>query len=84
MNDSLVSYTYTMDSLHHSLTFTLRNDTVPKDSFFYAFEGNNHEWMELRSRGADSLYVRLHKLDLQNFPLVKRGYHWINEYPLNR
>jgi uncharacterized membrane protein YphA (DoxX/SURF4 family) len=84
MNDSLVSYTYKIDSLHKSITFTLRNDTIPKDSFFYAFQGNNNEWIELRSQRADSLYMRIHKIYLQNFPLVKRGYHWINEYPLNR
>ena len=32
----------------------------------------------------DSLHVRLHRLDETSFLLVSRGYHWINEFPLNR
>lgn len=27
---------------------------------------------------------RLHRLDETKFLLVSRGYHWINEFPLNR
>jgi hypothetical protein len=32
----------------------------------------------------DSLEIRLKLYDWQNFLLVHRGFHWINEYPFNR
>jgi hypothetical protein len=32
----------------------------------------------------DSVIIKMKKYDLKNFPLVGRGFHWINEYPLNR
>jgi hypothetical protein len=32
----------------------------------------------------DSLVVTLHRLDASKFLLVRRGFHWINEFPLNR
>ena len=30
------------------------------------------------------LEVTLHKLKREDFLLINRGYHWINEYPYNR
>lgn len=30
------------------------------------------------------IQARLHKLDLQSFPLYERGFHWITESPVNR
>jgi len=32
----------------------------------------------------NSILIRLRKLDLDNFPLLKRGFHWVNEFPFNR
>ncbi len=32
----------------------------------------------------DSLYVRMKRFDVNNFVLVNRGFHWINEFPFNR
>jgi hypothetical protein len=31
-----------------------------------------------------NLEVTLHKLKREDFLLINRGYHWINEYPFNR
>jgi hypothetical protein len=34
--------------------------------------------------GADSLVMRLRRLDENKFLLMNRGYHWIQEQPFNR
>jgi len=34
--------------------------------------------------GPDAVSLRLRKLDPSKFLLLNRGFHWINEYPLNR
>lgn len=33
---------------------------------------------------AGTLAIRLRKIDPSKFPLLNRGFHWINEYPFNR
>ncbi len=32
----------------------------------------------------DSIYMKLVRLETGDNLLMKRGFHWINEYPLNR
>ena len=32
----------------------------------------------------DTLSIHLKKFDAQNFLLMNRGFHWINEFPFNR
>jgi hypothetical protein len=32
----------------------------------------------------DSLEIHLKLVDWKNLPLVRRGFHWINESPFNR
>lgn len=34
--------------------------------------------------GSKSIKARLKRLERSDFPLVSRGFHWINEYPYNR
>jgi hypothetical protein len=84
MNDTLISYTYNDDTLHHQITFTQRDDTTLKYSFAYLPANSN--MLELRSvnNSRDSIYMLLNKIEVNDFLLLKRGFHWINEYPLNR
>jgi hypothetical protein len=47
--------------------------------------GAHNEQLQLDGLlGADSLHVRLHRIDETKFLLLSRGYHWINELPFNR
>jgi hypothetical protein len=58
-------------------------DTTHKSVFAYASLDSGR--LALAGRwGNDSLQVRLRRLDLQRMPLLRRGFHWINEFPLNR
>lgn len=83
MNDTLIAYTYADDTLKHTITFTQRDDTTLKYSFTYV--PVNKDVLELMSVGRkDSIYMQLNKIDVNDFLLMKRGFHWINEYPLNR
>jgi hypothetical protein len=83
MNDTLISYFYDDDTLHHQITFTQRDDTTLKYSF--AYQPLNNNMLEFRSNNSkDSISMRLNKIDVNDFLLIKRGFHWINEYPLNR
>lgn len=34
--------------------------------------------------GGDSAYVSMKRKELKDFPLMNRGFNWINEYPYNR
>jgi hypothetical protein len=36
--------------------------------------------------GLDSwkLHIQLKRMDQQKFPLINRGFHWIQDYPFNR
>ena len=51
--------------------------------FTYSYGDTNH--IVLRgSLAGDALEVNLRRLGPTNFLLLNRGFHWINEYPLNR
>jgi uncharacterized membrane protein YphA (DoxX/SURF4 family) len=82
MNDTLMAYNYKDDSLKHELQLTQRDDTTLKYNFIY--NPIDKTRLELRSMGKDSIYMQLSKIEVNDFLLMKRGFHWINEYPLNR
>lgn len=82
MNDTLIAFTYKDDTLKHVLHLTQRDDTTLKYNFTYNAIDKNR--LELRSTGKDTMYMQLSKIDVNDFLLTKRGFHWINEYPFNR
>ncbi|MDB4873398.1 MAG: hypothetical protein JWL97_4402, partial [Gemmatimonadales bacterium] len=83
MNDSTKFYPATMDTVKHQIVVNNAADTVRVYTLNYTFEkpdimilkGN---WMQ------DSIAIRMHKLNPKNFPLLKRGFHWVNEFPFNK
>lgn len=84
LNDSTRGYRVTADTVKHTLVLSSRRDSSFKLPLAYARGVRNDS---LRLDGivnGDSLHVRLHRLDETRFLLVSRGYHWINEFPLNR
>jgi hypothetical protein len=76
-------YLAATDTLQRRLTLWTWRDTTHKSVFAYASLDSGR--LALAGRwGNDSLEVRLRRLDLQRMPLLRRGFHWINEFPLNR
>ena len=85
LNDSTRGYRVTADTVRHTLMLSLRRDSSFKLPLAYARGGPDSDSLRLEGMLAgDSLHVRLHRLDETRFLLVSRGYHWINEFPLNR
>ncbi len=81
MNDTLIAFTYIDDTLKQRLTLTGRSDTTLKYQLTYKILPA--DTLELTSN-ENGLYVKLNKINAKDFLLVNRGFHWINEYPLNR
>jgi uncharacterized membrane protein YphA (DoxX/SURF4 family) len=81
MNDTLISFTYVDDTLHHQLTLTGRSDTALK--YLLNYRTLPADTLELTSNEIN-LYMKLNKINAKDFLLVNRGFRWINEYPLNR
>ena len=85
LSDSTRYYRVTTDTVKQTLVLSARRDSSATLRLAYARGG---VWKDsLRLDGVvngDSLHVRLHRFDETRFLLVSRGYHWINEFPLNR
>jgi DoxX len=83
MNDSTTYYSFKPDTIKHKIVISTFADTVHKFIFTYSIQKPgimllNGKWEQ------DSIHLRLRKLDPKNFLLLKRGFHWVNEFPFNR
>jgi hypothetical protein len=82
MNDSIKWYLFKLDSGKHKMTFTSATDSTVGFSFNYKKDQDN---MILNGRmHEDTTIILMKRFDESSFTLVKRGFHWINEYPYNR
>jgi hypothetical protein len=82
MNDSLKFFKFIVNDSARSILFYSVADSLSKSSLLYQVDSTS---LVLSGQiKADSIYIRLRKLDVNKFRLVSRGYHWINEYPYNR
>lgn len=83
MNDSIKVYQFKPDTLKHIVSVNAYGDTVHKIHLSYAFP--KPDLMILQGKWKhDSIYVRMHKIDVNKFRLISRGFHMINEVPYNR
>ena len=84
LDDSTRRYRAQVDSVKQSIALMSRQDSSTT-TFHYARAGIFSDTLELNGlQGRDSLHIRLHRVDETRFLLVNRGFHWINEFPLNR
>lgn len=84
LNDSTRRFRAQVDSVKRTITLTSRQDSS-RTTFRYARLGLFDDTLALDGlQGRDSLHIRLRRLDETRFLLVNRGFHWINEFPLNR
>jgi hypothetical protein len=66
-----------------TLLLTKASDKGWKANFI--FERPVQEELELDGEmDGHQLHMQLHLIDRSKFPLVGRGFHWIQEYPFNR
>jgi hypothetical protein len=85
LNDSTRGYRVTADTVKHMVVLSSRRDSSFRLPLAYARVGAHNDSLRLDGIvNGDSLHIRLHRLDENQLLLVSRGYHWINEHPLNR
>ena len=85
LNDSTRPFLVRIDSTANTLRLTGRRDSSVTGALHFVRSGARNDQLALDGLlNRDSLHVRLHRLDESRFLLVNRGYHWINEFPLNR
>ena len=83
MNDSMTYYSFKPNVKKHTIVAGTYADTVHKFNLIYTTPKPGI--MELKGTWKkDSIFVRMRKMDANNFPLLKRGFHWVNEFPFNR
>lgn len=83
MNDTRRGYVFKPDTLKSEAVLSAYSDTANKYRITYI----QPDTSSIIIRGVferDSIYARLKRQDPNQFLLVNRGFHWINEYPLNR
>ena len=83
MDDTLQAYTYHLNPDTNEIRFNNRNT----DELIYIFKylQIDKDHIEMKSESPDeSIYMKLLRLETGDYLLMKRGFHWINEYPFNR
>ena len=83
MNDSLKSYVFRPDTVNRKIEIFPRGDSSVRNSLAYHYPDKEHLVVQGSWKG-DSIYVRMKIYDLNKFMLVNRGFHWVNEFPMNR
>jgi hypothetical protein len=83
INDSAKGYSFVPDLNKHIIVMYTQADTLNKHHFNYT-EAKNGDLLLSGKWNKDSLRIMLKKFDMNKFLLLNRGFHWVNEYPLNR
>jgi hypothetical protein len=83
MNDRLTYCTVATDPQKKTLVLTERSRGGAKLTFTFARPSPNELILDgpIDSRPT---HVQLRLQDRSKFPLVSRGFHWVQEYPFNR
>jgi uncharacterized membrane protein YphA (DoxX/SURF4 family) len=82
MNDSVERYRLEHDEKKARLVAWPDTSAV-RDTLMYAWTDSSDLMLGGVLRG-DSIQVAMRKVDATSFPLMNRGFHWINELPFNR
>jgi hypothetical protein len=83
MNDSMQRVAFKPDTAAKRIEMSIYNDPTQNSIFYYSFPQKDVLLLTgiLNTKIAT---IEMRKYDLNKFPLVNRGFHWVNEYPLNR
>jgi hypothetical protein len=83
MNDSTKGFAFNTDTVAKKIEMFSYGDTTKKSNFVYSIPKRDVLLLVGKLNG-DSAVIQMSKYDLNNFRLINRGFHWVNEYPLNR
>ncbi len=84
LNDSTRGYSMKIDTVAHSLYLKQRLDTTNKSMLQYEWLNERKELLVKGTVRNDSVRILFDRKGDKGFRLIKRGFHWINEYPYNR
>jgi hypothetical protein len=89
MDDSSRFYAMKVDSSRHTVTLLTPEQAEvsakDREAYTFAYETRDPQHLILRGRyKGEELVAMLRRADMSKFLLVNRGFHWINEYPVNR
>lgn len=82
-DDSLAYYTASINKQAKTLTVTSNGRSKSKGQFAFQRVGPG-ELTLVGDMDGQRMQIQLELLDTAKFPLVNRGFHWIQEYPVNR
>ena len=83
MDDSLARYNATINSQDKTITLAKNGDANWKGEFTYERPAENQLVLDGKMDG-HKVHMEMQLVDRGQFLLVSRGFHWVQEYPLNR
>ncbi|MGA9528998.1 MAG: hypothetical protein WBS24_12865, partial [Terriglobales bacterium] len=83
MDDSLASYGASIDMAAQTIALTKSSDKNWKGKFAFQHPVADQLILDGEMDGHKT-HMQLHIIDRNKFLLVNRGFHWVQEYPLNR
>jgi uncharacterized membrane protein YphA (DoxX/SURF4 family) len=83
MDDSLARYTAAIDSKNKTMTLAKNGDANWKSEFTFVRPAENQLVLDGKMDG-HRVHMEMQLVDRGQFLLVNRGFHWMQEYPLNR
>jgi hypothetical protein len=83
VSDSVRGFDFKVDPKLKTIRMSPKGDTLQKFRLTYLQPSKEQLIIKGRSKH-DSLYIKFHSIDRNRYLLVSRGFHWINEFPLNR
>lgn len=82
MNDSIKWYAFVIDTAKQTIKMTRYG--TPADSADFTYRVHNDMLLLKGKMRGDSVDINLKKFNLQNFRLLNRGFHWVNEQAYNK
>jgi uncharacterized membrane protein YphA (DoxX/SURF4 family) len=83
MNDSPKGYRAEYDAQKNTVALSTWANQNSKSVLVYSLPDADHVVLQ-GALGADTVSIRLRKVDASKFLLVNRGFHWVNEQAFNR
>lgn len=83
LNDRTYRLIFNVDTIKKMVTTNLQTDTT--HSYELSYKQLNDTTLNLKGIFMkDTINFMFHKVNTNNFRLLNRGFHWVNEYPFNR
>lgn len=83
MQDEKTYYRFELDSVANSISVSsFADSTIVFAGKLEHTDSVHYEWTGMQQE--DTLKVLLNRFDEQQFRLLNRGFHWVNEVPFNR